>query len=329
MIVFKARSPHELYREQLAALLQQGADVEVKGRPTKELLDVATVIEEPWRRVHIVPGRKANPFLALSESLWLLAGRNDVAALLPYNKRILEFSDDGETLYGAYGCRLWGQIPKLVERLQKDPNDRRAVLSIWRHEDLLARTKDPPCNDMIMFKLRNGLLYMTVFCRSNDIHWGLYAVNLPEFSFLQEYIAAKLGVGLGTQTHISNSLHLYMDGPSATITKRMVVAMDQQLPLLPEPDSLFLFASARYMLHEEFVNHCSDALDSPIVFRLIPFLEFASDFLLCYKQETSPQGCRHASRFQDWVVAGEAFMDVIGKLASEPELLPNDELGVR
>ena len=99
MEVFRGRSAHEIYRGQLQCLLERGAEVTVRGLRSRELLDAVTIIAEPRRRVHLVPGRRANPFLALSESLWLLAGRNDVQALLPYNKRILDYSDDGETLY--------------------------------------------------------------------------------------------------------------------------------------------------------------------------------------------------------------------------------------
>ncbi len=92
MIICRDTSPHQLYQYQLNYILNHGRDVEVRGRPTKELLDVATIIDEPRRRVHVVPGRKANPFLALSEALHVLAGRNDVASLLPYNKRLISVS---------------------------------------------------------------------------------------------------------------------------------------------------------------------------------------------------------------------------------------------
>jgi len=320
MEVFRGRSAHEIYRSQLQCLLERGAEVTVRGLRSRELLNAVTIITEPRRRVHLVPGRRANPFLALSESIWLLAGRNDVQALLPYNKRIMDYSDDGETLYDAYGYRIKNQIPELIERLQVDSSDRRAVLMVWEPRDLTAVTKSPPCNDIIMFKLRDGRLHMTVFCRSNDIHWGLYAVNLCQFSVLQEYLATRLRAELGTQTHISNSLHLYLDGPGAGPTKRMQRCWETGLPLLPEPQPLFPSGLPR---HEEFVRSCSAILDGEMLHDDVPFLEFADDFLRYYRvrnMDIRPplrgiQNCRHADLYADWVLAGECFLQEMANVA--------------
>src|SRR3990167_518575 len=237
-VVFSAPTGAYLYRAQLQALLE-APEVLVRGLKTRELLNVITEIQFPRARIQIVPGRRLNPWLALSESLWLLAGRNDTSALLPYNKRILEFSDDGDTLYGAYGKRLMPQVPAAVERLRKDNHDRRAVLSIWREKDLTADVKDPPCNDLVMFKLRGEHLHMTVINRSNDLHWGLHAVNLIQFSILQEYMAYLLSFNVGTQVHLSNSLHIYMEGAGAQITANMIRAKDEEITYLLPDDLLF------------------------------------------------------------------------------------------
>lgn len=312
MEVFRGRSAHEIYRGQLQFLLERGSEVTVRGLRSRELLDAVTIITEPRRRVHLVPGRRANPFLALSESLWLLAGRNDVQALLPYNQRILDYSDDGETLYDAYGYRIKDQIPELLYRLAADRADRRAVLTVWEPRDLTAETKSPPCNDLIMFKLRDGRLHMTVFCRSNDIHWGLYAVNLCQFSILQEYLAVRLRAEVGIQTHISNSLHVYLDGPGAKPTERMERLWGAYLPALPEPQPLFPYGLP---MHEIFVHSCNRVLDSAEIRDDVPFLEFASDFLRYYRQRDRStirpfKTClRHADRYADWVMAGKAFLE--------------------
>ena len=151
MRAFSSKYAQDIYVPELFAILDEGDDVDVRGRKTVELLDVYTEILEPWHHCILIPERRWNPWIALSEFLWIMAGRRDVEALRPYNQNIGDYSDDGKTLYGAYGWRMFGQIDALVERLRKDPSDRRAVLSIWEAEDLTANTKDPPCNDMVMF----------------------------------------------------------------------------------------------------------------------------------------------------------------------------------
>ena len=53
------------------------------------------------------------------------------------------------------------------------------------------------------------LLDMTVCCRSNDVVWGAYGANAVHFSVLQEYMAARIGVAVGTYTQFSNNFHVY------------------------------------------------------------------------------------------------------------------------
>lgn len=177
---------------------------------------VTTTYEDPTARVLFSPLRDANPYFHLMESLWMLAGRNDVAWPRMFNKRFKEYSDDGKTLHGAYGFR-WrrafhagDQLRLIVDILRKNPDDRRAVLQMWSTtEDLGNQSKDVPCNTHAYFDTRDGSLNMTVCCRSNDAYWGAYGANAVHFSFLQEYMAACIGVPVGRYSQMSNNLHVY------------------------------------------------------------------------------------------------------------------------
>ena len=302
----------QLYRQQLKVLVQEGDHVIVGGRPTKEMLNVITRLPQ-GRRLALPPGRELNPFLALSESLWLLAGRDDVASLLPFNKGITKFSDDGETLYGAYGKRIVPQIDSVLARLRNDPNDRRAVIAIWQQRDLTAQTKDPPCNDLLLFKLRDNALHLTVMNRSNDLHWGLWAVNVPQFGVLQDYMAARLGAVVGWQTHISNSLHIYLDAPGQKITDRMQKLWEQKMPEVGETGvPLFSKTLKHHNTHQSMRFQAGQALDS-----IYPmgeaFLEFASDFLNVYRKHKRNytvddiNTCRNLVMFPEWVLAAQLF----------------------
>ena len=50
---------------------------------------------------------------------------------------------------------------------------------------------------------------MVVFNRSNDIVWGAYGANAVQFSMLQEYIAAHIGVPVGWYEQVSTNFHAY------------------------------------------------------------------------------------------------------------------------
>lgn len=271
------------YRQAFIRLYNTGDEVEVRGRKTRELLNFVTDISDPSQRVIRVPGRRWNPFIALSEILWFFSGRNDIAPLLPFNRRIAEFSDDGKTLNGsAYGYRLFDQIEPAIARLKVDSGDRRAVLTIWNKEDLSAETKDAPCNDMIMVKVRQGKLHFTVLNRSNDIHWGLYAVNFPVFSSLMEYMATRLSVQLGTYTHFSNSLHFYEDhAQAAGITQRI---WDQRMtPVQESPVRDIQMFEPRYMEQEYVAEEANLALEGNQTFNF-RFFNFAGQALNCARE---------------------------------------------
>lgn len=320
-----AKYSRNLYIPWLQEIADFGDVVNVRGHTTIEYLNCVTEVTQPWHHCILLPSRRWNPFLALSEALWILAGRNDVAALKPYNSHISDYSDDGITLYGAYGKRIYNQIDPLIERLRKDPNDRRAVLQIWdQHEygDLNVQSKDTPCNNMVYFKLRQNKLHMTVINRSNDLHFGLFAVNLPTFGILQSYIAARLGVDMGTQTHFSNSLHIYADEPRAmAITERMLIDEPEDMPAYPKHELVFTsnkWLSAETGKHEGFASACSAALiDVPIGsghWDVFPFLQFAREFLRQYKiHEWHPEDIAYKDRYFDWIVAGSLFIDKVWK----------------
>lgn len=89
-------------------------------------------------------------------------------------------------------------------------------------------SKDVCCNLSVMFSLRTlsastggfvdgegagveQVLDMTVTNRSNDMIWGMLGANIVHFSFLQEYMAARLGVQVGVYNHFTNNLHVYTE----------------------------------------------------------------------------------------------------------------------
>lgn len=171
----------------------------------------------PRERVIFHPDRDANPFFHFIEALWMLAGRNDVGFLMPYVQRMLDYSDDGKTLHGAYGYRWrvyfgFDQLGHVATALRENPEDRRNVVQMWDvGQDLGRDGKDLPCNTHMYFtRASSGALDMTVCCRSNDLIWGAYGANAVHFSMLQEYMAAAIGCEVGEYWQMSNNFHAYV-----------------------------------------------------------------------------------------------------------------------
>ncbi len=203
-------------------ILTDGIKTESRLGPTYETLNFKIVIREPLKRCTVALNRNSNIFFHLAESLWVLSGRNDLEFIEIFNSRFSEFSDDGKTLHGAYGKRMrnWSgvdgrekvdQLFKITSLLNSDPDLRRSVISLWNpFLDLGSTSKDIPCNTQLVLRVKANDFYLTVFNRSNDLHWG-YIANIFQFSFLGEIISLLINKKYVKQTHFSQSLHIYTE----------------------------------------------------------------------------------------------------------------------
>lgn len=200
---------------------------------------VTVTYQNPLERVLFNEARDCNPFFHVMEALWMLAGRRDIAPMAYYASNYATQVQDGENpnANGAYGYRwrnasaYWGawksasahsrektgeidQLPVVIDQLKRKPESRRVVLEMWNAADDLQAiddSKDVCCNTHAYFLINNGKLDMTVCNRSNDLVWGMLGANVVHFSFLQEYLAANIGVPVGVYNQFTNNLHVYTE----------------------------------------------------------------------------------------------------------------------
>lgn len=218
MMVIDANTVQDAWSAAVAAMCnpavwetEQSRNGPVRVWPTP----VTTVYRFPRCRVLRDPVRNPNPFFHLMESLWMLAGRNDVKWISDYLQGMAKYSDNGETFHGAYGFRwryhfLEDQLNSVVRMLRFDPTTRRCVIQMWdTGADLDANYKDLPCNLLIVPRIHNSRLDITVMNRSNDIIWGCYGANVVHMSMLHEYLAMRLNCAMGRYYQISNNWHVY------------------------------------------------------------------------------------------------------------------------
>lgn len=209
----------------IAVLQKSGTERLSRNGRACELLNTQVVLTEPYHREILNPGRGANIFAQIAESMWVLSGRNDIEWLSAYLPRAADYSDDGETWRGGYGPRIrkWGgyphqnndgrigfdQLEHVIKTLRMDPLSRRAIIGIYDPSTDVPAGKDVPCNDMLQFQVRDDELHVTATIRSNDLMWGWSGINAFEWSMLQEIVASLLGVAVGTLTFNIGNLHLY------------------------------------------------------------------------------------------------------------------------
>jgi thymidylate synthase len=200
-------------------------------------------IKNPQARHVIIPARSWNSILPYAESLWLALGWNNLDDLPgKYVKALYKFSDDGKTWASGYGPRIRlyngkngdyhigesfnahkdsdsvDQLKFVYETLKKDPYSRQALITIhdpmkddFNIDGFLKVTKDQPCTRSLHFMKHpsENKLNMYVTMRSNDILWGFSAVNVFNFTWMQEYVADMLGMDVGSYYHIAHNMHIY------------------------------------------------------------------------------------------------------------------------
>jgi len=227
-------------------LLENGVYSECRGnsagnRVLQLVEPICIEIENPRLRHVFLAERKWNGLLPYVESLWIALGWNNLDDLPGrYVKALYNYSDDGETWRAGYGPRIRNftpnsiqynvgdgtnpfegqgtdQLKYVIESFKKDINTRQADISIhdpakdcFVNGELIV-TKDTPCTRSLHFQKnpKTGCLDLIVRMRSNDILFGFSAVNVFNFTLMQEYVAKMVGLPLGKYFHIADNFHLY------------------------------------------------------------------------------------------------------------------------
>ena len=186
---------------------------------TREIINASLALKNPRDRLVTESWRKLNFPFAIAEWLAMLTGEDRLKFFQQFISTYEEFSSDGELVDGAYGPRVfqtsdvspYSQIELIIDMLRKDPNSRRAVMTIYDWGDLLGRgKKNTPCTLTMQFMIRDGKLIAIVNMRSNDVIRGL-TNDMIVFTMIQEYVARQLDLPLGTYYHNAASLHLYAE----------------------------------------------------------------------------------------------------------------------
>lgn len=184
------------------------------GAVVGEVINAITIIADPTRCIMKNKIRKLPMRYCIGELLWYLSGNNSLNAIQLYTSAWDRMSDDGEIVNSNYGHIIqheygFNQLAMCEDILRKDPNSRQAVVHIKTPRDVRENpTKDLNCTVCLQFFIREGKLFMTTYMRSNDL-WMGFPNDIFQFTCMQIYLAMRLGVELGTYTHIAGSLHLY------------------------------------------------------------------------------------------------------------------------
>ena len=200
---------HDVFED----LLAKPFDVVNTRGTSSEIIGLSITLTNPRARLSRSE-MKSKAFSAIGELLWYLSGSNELDFIEHYIGAYQNESEDGRTIYGAYGPRLlnmrdkFNQLENVTKLLTANPGTRKAVIQIFDAMGIAEKHAEIPCTCTLQFLIRNNKLNLYVSMRSNDAFKGL-PHDIFAFTMLQEIMAVKLGVELGSYHHSVGSLHLY------------------------------------------------------------------------------------------------------------------------
>lgn len=192
-----------------------------------------------------------------AELFWFMSGYSDnneltrlgcniwtANAEADYWKPKAKFPGDLGRIYGVQ-WRDWmsadgkhtDQLQGVIDRLKKDPNDRRLIVSAWNPGEL-DHMALPPCHMMFQFFAANGKLSLHMFQRSCDMFLGV-PFNIASYGLLLALVAQMTNMVPDELILTLGDVHIYHDHFDAV--KEQLIRTPYPLPKLwinPEIKSL-------------------------------------------------------------------------------------------
>jgi len=171
--------------------------------------------------------KKVYWYAVVHELLWLISGNTNIKYLQDNNVRIWdEWADEDGELGHVYGkqWREWktlktdpfdfalkyetiDQLADVIERIKKNPHDRRLIVSAWN----VAEIDDmalPPCHMMFQFYSNNNKLSLHMYQRSCDMFLGV-PFNIASYALLLMLVARVTGQQAHEFVWTGGDVHLY------------------------------------------------------------------------------------------------------------------------
>ena len=181
---------------------------------TKALFNIGFTIEDPTNKVITNKERNWNQKYAAAEWAWYLSGDPNIIKLgqlygkiPPIWERMADVNGEVNSNYG-YQWKRCDQLDNVVNLLRDNPETRQAAISIYDGKEIHKYDNDTPCTYAVQFTIVQGKLYMSVYMRSNDLWYG-FCNDQYQFASLQEMVADRLNLPVGTYYHHAHNLHLY------------------------------------------------------------------------------------------------------------------------
>ncbi len=215
------------YLDALKYIMDNGAD-----KPTRTRVDTRGVFGMQFR-YNMADGfpamttKKLAFNAAKAELLWFISGSSDVKELqklgchiwdanaeADYWKPKARFEGDLGRVYGvqwrnwqAPDGRTIDQLQDVIERIKKNPYDRRLIVSAWNPGEI-DQMALPPCHSFYQFSVADNKLSVHMYQRSCDMFLGV-PFNIASYSLFLHMVAQVTDLQPGEFVHTLGDAHIY------------------------------------------------------------------------------------------------------------------------
>lgn len=217
-----------------------------------------------------------------AELFWFISGNNDNKVLqrlgcniwtanaeAPYWKPKAKFEGDLGRVYGVQ-WRDWkkpdgsfvDQLGGVIEKIKKDPNDRRLIVTAWNPGELPEMAL-PPCHMIFQFYPANGKLSLHMFQRSCDTFLGV-PFNIASYALLLHIVAQITNLVPDELILTLGDVHIYHDHfdavkeqlarepfplPKLWLNPKIKSLDDLDVKKMNTPDDIYKFAELENYQH--------------------------------------------------------------------------------
>lgn len=111
--------------------------------------------------------------------------------------------------HADYSGKGIDQLNDIIDRIRKDPYDRRLILTAWNPSDIPIMAL-PPCHCLAQFYVNDGELSCQLYQRSADAGLGV-PFNIASYALLTHMIAHLTSLKPGDFVHTFGDAHIYKD----------------------------------------------------------------------------------------------------------------------
>ena len=198
-----------------------------RGTPKSDRTGTGTLSVFGWQmRFDLAEGfplvttKKLHLRSIIHELLWFLQGSTNVGYLRENGVTIWdEWADEQGELGPVYGhqWRHWpngdggtiDQIRDVIDRIRRDPDSRRLIVSAWNVADL-PKMALAPCHAFFQFHVAGGRLSCQMYQRSADIFLGV-PFNIASYALLTHMVAQQCDLIPGDFVWTGGDCHLYLN----------------------------------------------------------------------------------------------------------------------